>query len=45
VPFAEVLNALPVAGAEWVVVEQEQYGARTPLESVEVSLNNLKKLL
>jgi sugar phosphate isomerase/epimerase len=45
VPFAEVLKALPVAGAEWVVVEQEQYGARTPLESVEVSLNNLKKLL
>jgi sugar phosphate isomerase/epimerase len=45
VPFAEVLKALPVAGTEWVVVEQEQYGARTPLESVEVSLNNLKKLL
>lgn len=45
VPFAEVLKALPTAGAEWIVVEQEQYGSRTPLESVEVSLNNLKALL
>lgn len=45
VPFAEVLKALPTAGAEWIVIEQEQYGSRTPLESCEVSLQNLKKLL
>lgn len=45
VPFAEVLKALPVAGAEWIVIEQETYGSRTPLEAVEVSLKNLKALL
>jgi sugar phosphate isomerase/epimerase len=45
VPFAEVLKALPTAGTQWIVVEQEQYGSRTPLESVEVSLNNLKKII
>jgi sugar phosphate isomerase/epimerase len=45
VPFAEVLKALPTAGAEWIVIEQEQYGSRTPLESCAVSLKNLKALL
>ena len=45
VPFAEVLKALPTAGAEWIVIEQEQYGSLTPLESCAVSLNNLKALL
>ncbi len=45
VPFAEVLKAIPTAGAEWIVVEQEQYGSRTPLESCEVSLKNLRAML
>lgn len=45
VPFAEAIKALPAAGAEWVVVEQEQYGNRTPLEACKASLDNLKKLL
>jgi sugar phosphate isomerase/epimerase len=45
VPFAEVLKALPVAGTEWIVIEQEKYGSRTPLESVKVSLDNLKLML
>jgi len=45
VPFAEVLKTLDTAGTKWIVVEQEQYGSRTPLESVRVSLENLKKLL
>jgi sugar phosphate isomerase/epimerase len=45
VPFAEVIKALPTAGAEWIVVEQEQYGNRTPIESCRVSFENVKALL
>lgn len=45
VPFAEVLKTLGTAGAEWIVVEQEQYGSRTPLESCQVSFENLKALI
>jgi sugar phosphate isomerase/epimerase len=42
VPIKKVLEALPIAGTEWLVLEQEQYGSRTPLESVAVSFKNLK---
>ncbi|MBS1703878.1 MAG: sugar phosphate isomerase/epimerase [Armatimonadetes bacterium] len=45
IPFAEVIKALPTAGAEWIVVEQEQYGGRTPIESCRVSFENLKAML
>ncbi len=45
VPFGEVIKALPTAGAEWIVVEQEQYGDRTPIESCRVSFENLKGML
>ncbi len=45
VPFAECIKALGVAGAEWIVIEQEQYGDRTPIDSCRVSFENLKKLL
>ena len=45
VPFGEVIKALPTAGAEWIVIEQEQYGSRTPIESCRVSFDNLKALL
>lgn len=45
IPFAECIKALGIAGAEWIVIEQEQYGDRTPIESVRVSFENLKKLL
>lgn len=45
VPFNKVMEALPVAGTEWVVLEQEQYGSRTPFESVKVAFENLKKIV
>ena len=45
IPFKEVIKALPVAAAEWIVIEQEQYGDRTPIESCRVSFENLKALL
>lgn len=45
VPFADVIKALPTAGAEWIVIEQEQYGSRTPIDSCRVSFENLKTLL
>ncbi len=45
VPLDKVLAALDTAGAEFVVIEQEQYGSLTPLESVEVCLKNLKAAL
>ena len=45
VPFANVIKTLGAAGAEWVVIEQEQYGDRTPIEACRVSFDNLKLLM
>lgn len=42
-PWGEILPAARAAGAEWFVVEQDH--PRDPLRDVEVSLNNLKKML
>ena len=44
IPFDRVIEACKVAGTEYFVVEQESYGTRTPLESVKVCRENLRKL-
>jgi len=45
VPWGEVLALCSSGGTEWYIVEQEHYGAGTPLECSRRSLENLKKLL
>ncbi len=44
IPFDRVIKACRVAGTEYFVVEQESYGDRSPLESVRVCRENLRKL-
>ena len=45
VPWSEVFQACEtVGGTQWYIVEQESYPV-TPLESVERSYTNLRKLL
>lgn len=42
-PWQQILPACDAAGTEWYIVEQDH--PRDPMRDVEVSLNNLKKLL
>ncbi|MEA5139479.1 sugar phosphate isomerase/epimerase family protein [Arcicella rigui] len=41
--FQEIFNAAKIAGTKYFVVELENY-KRTPMEGIEIGLNNLKKL-
>jgi sugar phosphate isomerase/epimerase len=41
--FQEIFNKKDVAGLKYFIVELEAY-KRTPMEGIEISLNNLKKL-
>jgi sugar phosphate isomerase/epimerase len=41
--FQEIFNKKDVAGIKYFIVELEAY-KRTPMEGIEISLNNLKKL-
>ncbi len=46
IPWPEVLKALREhSGAEWWVIEVENYHDRTPMDTVKVSLDNLNKLI
>lgn len=42
--FARIIKACEEIGVEWGAVEQDRCFDRTPLESLEISANNLKKL-
>ena len=43
--FPEILDAVKDAGSEWVVVEQDSPSmGKTPLESIEMSINYLRGL-
>ncbi|BBH20299.1 sugar phosphate isomerase [Paenibacillus baekrokdamisoli] len=41
--FADIFQAAEKVGTEWLVVEQDQ-SRRSPLESIAISYNNLKKM-
>jgi sugar phosphate isomerase/epimerase len=43
-PLAAIVAAAPAAGVQWHVIEIEEY-SMAPLESVKVSLDNLRALL
>lgn len=45
IDWKAILAALPVAGAEWVVIEHETYEGVTPLESVKQCLNGWNAVL
>lgn len=45
IPWAEVFEACEsVGGTEWYVVEHESYEGMTPIESIDLCLQNLKKM-
>lgn len=46
IPWAETITlALDTLKSKWLIVEQEQYGDRTPLECAALNLKNLRALL
>ena len=42
--FPPILEAALAAGAQWVVVEQDQSNGRTPMEAITMSREYLKTL-
>lgn len=44
VKFDEILKAKKAAGAKYFVVEQEEYGSKTPLEAVTVDFQRIAKM-
>ncbi|MBQ4227431.1 MAG: sugar phosphate isomerase/epimerase, partial [Clostridia bacterium] len=42
--FVDIVDAAKQAGAEWVIVEQDDSTARTPLEDAKLSIGYLKSI-